>query len=253
MTTGDLEDFIGSIVALSNHIKRIDPDVIIYPIRGAVPIADLLRIIDPTIASRHEEYMPASSSIVDTDNVIFSRFQNFLKEQHVRGQKLSVVTIDEVITGMSVFRVQKQMLRAIRQYAHEKGLPAGEEVQKTSLALQQTYFPHSGPQMQRTYLKLVAEGVVIPIPVQKNIVMDQPELCPVKLMKLPDHPKGVNLPVMQDYTFSEAYLDLLAKVGASRGVDISTIAFQNPAKIKASERFLPDAYKSPEAYNASRR
>src|SRR3989344_5299547 len=221
-----LEDFGRCIEKVSNLIEEIDPCIIIYPIKGAVPIADLLRIINPSISGRYNEYIPTSSTIVDTNQVIYGWFRNFIEEEHVVGEEQTIITIDEVVSGSSIVRASKQNSIAIKDKRNER----------------------DGKGLNNGYLKIRNIGFVKEVDVEENLVMDKPDLCPLRLVRIPEHRFGKNLPVMDTYCINQEYLNFLNRFASFFGQDLSVVDLQNPEKIRQSERFLPEKYKSLENY-----
>ncbi|RLE43208.1 hypothetical protein DRJ48_01560 [Candidatus Woesearchaeota archaeon] len=242
-----LEDFVDGITRLDDAIRELNPDYILYTIRGAVPIADLLRIVDPQIATWEHEYLPASSSIIDTTDVIYQWFLNFLRETHVVGHPQSIVTIDEIVSGNSVSRVYKQVARAISDYAREVGLTpqqAMEEIVYHSIGLLDKSKAPNEEMMAKRYRQLVDDGVVIPVEVTANIVMDKPKLCPLKMQRIPNSRSGKFLPVMAKFEHTPEYMELLQRFANYVGQDIANVSLQSPLKVQQSERFLPEKYRS---------
>ena len=158
-----LEDFGRCIEKVSNLIEEIDPCIIIYPIKGAVPIADLLRIINPSISGRYNEYIPTSSTIVDTNQVIYGWFRNFIEEEHVVGEEQSIITIDEVVSGSSIVRASKQIRRAINDYGRTKCITNEDlckEIVYHSIAIKDKRNERDGKGLNNGYLKIRNIGFV---------------------------------------------------------------------------------------------
>jgi len=246
-----LEDFGRCIEKVSNLIEEIDPCIIIYPIKGAVPIADLLRIINPSISGRYNEYIPTSSTIVDTNQVIYGWFRNFIEEEHVVGEEQSIITIDEVVSGSSIVRASKQIRRAINDYGRTKCITNEDlckEIVYHSIAIKDKRNERDGKGLNNGYLKIRNIGFVKEVDVEENLVMDKPDLCPLRLVRIPEHRFGKNLPVMDTYCINQEYLNFLNRFASFFGQDLSVVDLQNPEKIRQSERFLPEKYKSLENY-----
>tara|TARA_Y100000310_G_scaffold335946_1_gene419251 strand:+ start:97 stop:900 length:804 start_codon:yes stop_codon:yes gene_type:complete len=242
-----LESFVKGIMDLDQMMEESHPDILIYPIKGAIPIADLLRIVNPGIESYHSEYMPSSSTIEDTNKVINQWFYNFLEDQHIRGEPQTIISIDEVVSGSSVTRVHKQVRKAIQEYTHKTGIDPSE-INFQSLCIEDSRHIKAGKHLHNSYKKLIREGKAIPVKVEANLVMDRPEYCPLKLQRIPEHMHGKCLPIMDSYSTSKDYLDFLKRFATEIGQDLQTVHLQRPAKILESERFLPEKYKSLKNY-----
>ena len=240
-----MENFAQGIIDVNSKIHELNPDVLLYPIRGAIPIVDLLRIVDPSISGMNHEYVPASSTIENVDGILHDWFLNYLREQHVLGEKQSFLGIDEVVSGQSVFRVARQLRRAIGDYANEKNVlfqDILEEISYHSVGIQDMRHVRVGKPMDKNYSALVERGTLFPVEVMTNLVMDKPLLCPLKLARIPGHRYAKCYPVMTDYNVSREYIDFLTKFAHEIGQDISSVSLQSPARIRNSERFLPEKY-----------
>ena len=239
-----MENFADGITKLSNTIVKENPDLLIYPIRGAVPIVDFLKITNPEIGTYDTEYMPSSSSISNTDEIILNWSKNAYKLYHVPGENLKIVTIDEIKSGNSVSRALRRMKQARRQYRLENNLCRNDgDLNIKSIGLLDLRFEkeqkHRGNKnpYQKPYLKLLENKEIIPIPVNENIVMDRPEYCPLILQRDPNNP-GHFLPKFKEYRISIIYLDLLKQFASIIGQKLDIIYLQNPEQIRNSERFL---------------
>ena len=238
-----MEDFARGMQEISDIIDRERPDLLIFPLRGAVPIADLLRIINPSIGSFPSEYMPASSSISETDYVIREWTKNALRDYHVPGENLKILTIDEVKSGQSVCRVSRRMKQARDEYRKENGILRKDgNIEIKSIGIVDLRHEKSGKEYDKNYVKLLGQGFIIPVRVNQNLVMDRRELCPVILEHNPDdHPHY--LPTMKEFRMTVQYLAFLRQFGAVVGQNVEGVDLQNPLKIKHSERLLPLKYR----------
>ena len=238
-----MDNFASAIRKLSEKIIEENPDLIIYSLRGAVPIADFLRIVNPTIATFQSEYMPASSSISETDFLIKEWIKNALIEYVVRGENLKVVSIDEIMSGHSVSRVLRGMKHGRSEFRIETAIEQHEsDIDFKSLGLLDLRHKKSGKEYLKPYLKLLKESMVFPIEVDQNIVMDHPKFNPLILEKNEDDPLHY-LPTFKSYEMTPEYLDLLKAFSLSLGQELSIVCLQNPEAIRKSERFLPDKYR----------
>jgi hypothetical protein len=128
-----------------------------------------------------------------------------------------------------------------------------EEIDYKTIAIEDMRYAKAGKPMQIPYVKMKAEGVVIPVEVPMNLTMDKPTLCPVKLTRIPGHKHGKCLPVMDEFVITGDYIDFLQRFGTAVGQDISSVNFQNATCIRDSEKYLPQRFTSVKAYEAGMR
>jgi len=240
-----IEDFISGLYKVNDFITEFDPDIVIFPIRGAVPINDMLRIIDRNnILSRDTEYLYSSSSVYRVNDVIRDSFKNLLKEYHVPGEKIKILTIDEVVSGHSLAREAKYIRMGLLDYINsnpylsEKNL---EDIVLKSVAIVDTRYQKQGKPLQKGYLKMLKQDLVYEVPVRENIVMDKPQYCPVKMKRKDLH---TYYPEMERFEVSIDYLNLLRYVASVVGENLKLVPLQNPEAVHSSERFVPEKYKS---------
>lgn len=240
-----IEGFMHGIQEIADIIEREDPDVLLFPVKGAVPIVDLLLMVDPAIAQREYQYLPASSTIVDTNANIKGWFKKYLADQHTMGEHQSFLSIDEVASGNSAARVARQMRNAAIEFLNEQGVrDTGSEVSYRTIGIEDARYSEK----QKPYQKLNDLGIVIPVSVPAIITMDRPSLTPLILTPIPKHPQSKVLPVMESVNVTSDYLTFLERCATAIGKNPEQIVRQPTAKIRASERFLLPQYASVEAY-----
>lgn len=247
---GLLKNFIDGMYEVIYNIKSYDPDVLIFPIRGAVAINDILRILDQDVLpSRQIEYLYSSSSIYKVNDVIRESTMNLLREYHVPNEKLKIMTIDEVVSGHSLARESKYMWMGLLDYVNylynNHNLDKGKtlnEIEFQSVAILDLRHKKSGKPYQKGYLKMLEQNLVVPVGVNENIVMDKPQYCPVKLKRKDLH---TYYPEMNKFEITLDYLELLRHIASYVGQDLKLISLQNPEAVVHSERLVPDKYKSP--------
>lgn len=274
MNYTSIDNFVEGIFNVRDHIHSEKPDLLLAPIRGAIPIIDLLHLIDPEMSGMEMEFPPASSIIADTNTVLEEYIINMLYEYEDgrvdKESPLKMLCIDEVSSGASARRVQKVISKAKREYfrrvitgiMHNAELTKNEQeeylqsaqsmaeanVDYKTIGIVDLRYQKAGKPLNNGYKRLTEDGILIPVNVDENIVMDRPELCPIKLQEIPNHRFGACLPVMKEWKYSEEYLNFLDLFARSAGVDPANITLLNPYKVRNSERFLPDKYKKLDAY-----
>jgi hypothetical protein len=100
-----LTSFVDAMKQASEVIKQENPDYLIVPMLGSVPLVDTMAIVDKDFDSSKAVYMPASSRILDVKKVIKDWYLNFLGDIiHSPEIFPKVLGIDEVVSGQSVTR-----------------------------------------------------------------------------------------------------------------------------------------------------
>ncbi len=100
-----LKSYIDGLAEAAEIIDKENPTHLIAPMMGAVPFIDAMHIIDSQFDISRVVYMPASSRILNVNDVIKDWYSNFLDAiVDVRGTLPKVMGIDEVVSGGSVMR-----------------------------------------------------------------------------------------------------------------------------------------------------
>ena len=243
---GLLTSFVNGMYLIDEYIKKFDPDILIFPIRGAVAINDILRVINcDNISSRQIEYLYSSSSVYKVNEVIRESVKNLLIEHHVPGEKLKILTIDEVVSGHSLARETKYMKMGTLDYINNNehlGRENLDEIVFKNIAIVDERHKKKGKPYQKGYEKLLEQDLVYSVTVNENIVMDKPQYCPVKMKRKDLH---THYPLMERFEITRGYLELLRYIASFVGQDLKLVALQNPEAIVHSERLIPEKYKNP--------
>ncbi len=240
--------FAKSVGDIADIIQKENPATLLIPLKGAVPLIDVLSIMDSAVLDREHEYIPASSSMVDVKHILYSWMRNYLEETHIAGTQQYLLSLDEVKSGNSAMRVWKQVNRAIADHAREHKLEKEEFVYRTVGLEDQRHFTERKKEYNDAYLRMKKEGIIISVPVPMIITMDRPELCPINLVNIPGERAHKALPVMQTFAMTPEYLQLLESICSIVGRDFADVEFQRVGAIRASEHYLPEKYTSLESY-----
>ena len=114
-----IASFAEGMKKTSEKIACIDPDYVIAPMMGTVPFIDAMYVADPNFDPNIVFYMPASSHIPNVNTVMRDWMGNFLHEHATAQRSVSLVTIDEVVSGSSATRVNRALRRAAQPRTSE--------------------------------------------------------------------------------------------------------------------------------------
>lgn len=110
-----LKSYVDAMVEAAAIVKKEDPHFLVAPMSGSVPFIDAMAIVDRDFDPSRVVYMPASSRIVDVNNVIFNWYSGLLNESvNSPNHFPKVMGIDEVVSGQSVLRCVKMIDKACR-------------------------------------------------------------------------------------------------------------------------------------------
>lgn len=116
-----LKSFVKGMEHVDEKIEEINPDYIIAPMIGAIPFIDTLNIINEDFDNFKVEYVPASNKIHNLKFVLRNWFNNFLDE-NASDNGLTLLSLDEVVSGNSLQRVYKQFDNARSDYTQRKAV-----------------------------------------------------------------------------------------------------------------------------------
>jgi hypothetical protein len=249
-TKEQLESFVSGIIEADKKIREISPDYLIVPLNGGSPLFDSLCIVDRELDPNIAVYFPASSKIKDSSKIVTNCFENFFFEREGEKDKTKLVSLDEIVSGNSVCRIRACYNSAARNVAKEhlgKGSKM-EDVENEKAAVM-GHFPYTliglreqegrSDKFSFAYQEYVKEGKILPINVKKIITMDNPDYHTPRF----DYPhiKGFNgqsyYPWLKECEVTSKYLEFLADIAKSVGVDPETV---NPQNLK---RMIDDSKK----------
>jgi hypothetical protein len=101
-TKTELKAFVDALARIGQDIHVLQPDAIIAPMNGANPFIDVLAIIDSRFDPSQVDYLPSSSRIHQSPEVISHWYSNYL-QAHPTVRKTCF--LDEVVSGSSVVKL----------------------------------------------------------------------------------------------------------------------------------------------------
>lgn len=254
----------------AEKIREYEPDVIIAPMRGAVPFIDVLHIIDESFPLDKVEYVSASSVVHRRKEVLKGSFRNIIKASDA-GEQTKFLSLDEVISGNSAAIVSKQFDAARWEYANDKARDSlGSPEQWKSIGSDDPGFKRAIeqhraetiermpyvtigivdkekrdtiPEDRRTpaYQRMLEKGIVIPIETPSILSMDKIGFFPANYREGTDgEGKPVHLPVVESFHAGPRYLDFLKRIASIVGKDPAKISPCNVGKITDSYKWVPE-------------
>lgn len=128
-----IKSFVDAMIRAADIVKRENPTYLVAPMLGSVPLIDGMATATPDFDASRVIYMPASSRILNVNEVIKTWYSNFLDDvvdsTSLRFPK--VMGIDEVVSGQSVLRCmnivdevigkkRKQLRQSLVDKAHSR-------------------------------------------------------------------------------------------------------------------------------------
>ena len=235
-TTEEFDSFMGAMRKMSDVLRSKKPNFIFAPIVGSVPLIDILAIIDRHFPLETVEYPPNSSRFLHREEIMDRWYSNFLNTQYT-GDPISVICIDEVISGSSATKGYQEFRKVLHQLNNGKRslekrfdygiLGIGEEPK--------------GGKRNHGFRKLVNQEKAKVFEAGKIITADNRDLNPIRLKrgKINDQGRQTYLPEIESMRYSEDYLNLLHNAAAYCGVDPEQLSPVNVLKIQSSlEKYL---------------
>ena len=235
-----IKSYTQSMITLDRKIQEIEPDILVVPMMGSVPFIDAIITVNHYFDLYDSlYYIPASSSIPHVKNIIAKTLANILFE--VIGESIDneykILSIDEVVSGGSLVKVQKGIFNGIRKYLFKT-----EQKEKNDLIS----FLSIGVEDERakseshpTYQKWKDEGRIISVGIKRIITMDDPELCPIKYV--PYTNLNANYPNIE-ISVHPRYLKLLNQIAVKAGTDPNKVAPRNLLKIMEHQKYIPKEF-----------
>lgn len=255
----NIKNFLDGMYEGVDFISRFKPDVIIFPIRGALPLEDVLRIIDNSAIGSHKvEYLYSSSSIFEVDDVIyysalnlFNELSHLLIEKYLLDKKLKILVIDEVKSGHSLFRLSNRIRLSFQKKIEDfksnetlknvfKDVKISDLIDYKCLAIVDESYIKEGKQYQKGYEKMIEHGWVYPIKINKNFFMDRDEYIAIKLKR---RDRNTYYAKMEKFEITKEYIDVLEYVSLKIGRNFDRELLEKAEKILSSERLIPSRYK----------
>ncbi len=238
-TSKEFESFIGVMKKASDILRSKKPDYIFAPILGSVPLVDILSIIDRHFPLENLEYPPNSSRFLKREEIISKWYSNFV-EKNYQGKKMSIVCIDEVISGSSATKGYNEFYKVLYDIGKEKGISLERKINYEILGIGER--PKNNKR-NRGFIKLVNRKKAKVLETEKIITADNYLLNPIRLKKGELNAQGrqTYLPEIEFVSYPQEYLSLLYNVATQVGVDPEQISPVNVMKMQESlEKYLRD-------------
>ncbi len=235
----EFESFMTAMKKMSDILCSKKPDYIFAPILGSVPLVDVLSIMNRHFPSENLEYPPNSSRFLKREEIINKWYSNFV-EKNYQGKKMSIVCIDEVISGSSATKGYDEFYKTLYDLSKEKGVSLERKINYEILGIGEK--PRSNKR-NRSFTKLVNKKKAKVLETKRIITADNSLLNPIRLKKGGLNPQGrqVYLPEIEFISYPQEYLVFLYNVATSIGVNPDNVNPVNIMKMQESlERYLRD-------------
>jgi len=233
-TSEEFESFMKSMKKMSDILRSKKPDYIFAPILGSIPLIDILSIVDRHFQLETVEYPPNSSRFLKREEIIDRWYSNFIKSNYF-GKKMSIVCIDEIISGSSATKGYQEFYKILYNFCNKKG---NKKIKYEILGVGEK--PRNGRRNQ-TFRKLVNQRKAIVLETKKIITADNPRLNPIRLKKggLNKQGRQIYLPEIEYVSYPQEYLNLLSNTASYFGADPEGVSPKNIVKMQISlERYL---------------
>jgi len=254
-----IENFVKGFEKVDEIIKERNPDCIIAPMFGAIPFIDVLNIINEEFPNEKVEYVPASNKIYRVKDVLRGAFENLISK-HYSEDGTDFLSLDEIVSGNSLVRVQKQFEAAKQDYANKKTIEFfGDETDFTlpnikafrdlrlnlirynTVGIVDSKMKRFSRSKNKSYHELLGRGIVIPIEIDNIVTMDRTDYFPAKYKQTKDSEgKNLYLPVVDEFRIENNYVDFLTTVSEILGKDSSNVTVRNIGKIRDSYKLVPE-------------
>lgn len=238
----DMPSFVKSLKNAASTIRMHGPDYIFAPIVGAVPLVDLLCVVDRKFPKEIVEYLPNSSRFRNRTRLMENWYSNFYKEKNL-DEKSKIVCLDEVLSGSSSVCGFNQFQKSLESLAKEKSIGFSNEPQmyehflkklKSQIKYKIVGFAEEGYSTNSEYQNLVNKRIANSISFKEIPTIDNPSMNTIRFKE--DVRKGDRRkfysPEMEGFEISSEYFSLLKSVAAYVGVDPSKVEPVNLAKIQ---------------------
>jgi len=234
-TREEFESFMKSMKKVSDILHSKSPDYIFAPLIGSVPLIDILAIIDRHFPLENVEYPPNSSRFINREQIIDKWFSNFI-QAHYHGEKMSIIGIDEIISGSSAIKGYNEFSKIL--YFLSKEDPESSLEKKINYEILGIgEVPRRGKR-NHTFSKLINKKKATVIETNRIITADNILLNPVrlKLGEVNSQGRQTYLPEVESFVYSPEYISLLQNVASYFGANPDNIHPANLSKIKDSSR-----------------
>jgi len=233
----EFDSYIEAMRKISDVLRSEKPDYILAPIIGSVPLIDVLSIIDRNFPVENVEYPPNSSRFSNREEIIARWYHNFFLDNY-DGGRMSLICLDEVISGSSSSKGYKEFRKSLKKFEDEFGSYLGKKINYKVLGIGETPRNHK---RNHNFLKLVNNGVVKVFETKRIITSDNIVLNPLRLKRGEINKQGrqTYLPVVDKFVLTPEYLNLLHDVASYFGANPDGVSPVNEMKIARSlEKYL---------------
>ncbi len=259
----EFDSFLNGMLRAKDIIYSNEPDMILAPMLGTVPLIDSLNAIDCAFDNDKVFYFPASSSIDHVKDIISKSICNILEDKNIDLESMinndkpyKMLSIDEVVGGGSATKVMKGVKSGINRYARKvagkydvKNLQ--NKFQYKTIGIEDARFRKSEKQREKVYTDAVAEGTIIPVEVDRILTMDDPHYCSMQYVTKQGITKR-NYPTIVLRKLHDCdgqpgpYLRFLKNLAVAAGNNPENVTAQNLEKmIDHNHKYVPKEYHAP--------
>jgi len=235
-TSEEFESFMKSMKKMSDILRSKKPDYIFAPILGSIPLIDILSIADRHFPSEAVEYPPNSSRFLKREEIIDRWYSNFIKDNYF-GEKMSIVCIDEVISGSSATKGYQEFCKILYNFRNQNEF-LEKKINYEILGIGEK--PKNGKR-NRSFNSLVNKKKAKVLETKRIITADNPLLNPIRLKKGEINAQGrqTYLPEIEYISYPKEYLNLLCDTASYFGVNSEKSNPVNVVKMQKSlEKYL---------------
>ena len=229
-----LREFVSAVRDASLEMHEENPYFYIVSLNGGLGRYDVLKVVDREFVSSRTIFLPGSSKIKDSAEVMTRCFENFfLEKRDETVEKRQIVSLDEVVSGNSVerlFNAYNSASRRIFRAQYGNGYDNRNKVEEEAKVLREKFpikvygiaeIRDEKNKKALAYQNRIKTGEVLEYPVKKIITMDELDYQPVEFA----HPNILNptgqgfLPKVKDIRITEKYINLLREIGMISGAN----------------------------------
>ena len=229
--------FMKSMKKISDILRSKKPDYIFAPITGSIPLIDVLSIIDRHFPIETVEYPPNSSRFVEREEIMEKWLSKFVKNNYT-GNKMSIVCIDEVISGSSATKGFNEFSKILYHLDIGKNHQYEKKINYEILGIGE--LPKKG-RRNHSMNSLIQKNKAKVIETKRIITSDNPNLNPLRLKVGDVNSQGRQsyLPEIGALVYTSDYISFLQNTAGYFGVDLDNATLVNISKIKNSlEKYL---------------
>jgi len=228
-TKEEFDSFVKSMKRMSDVLRSQKPDYVFAPIIGSVPLVDTLSIIDRHFPIENVEYPPNSSRFINREEIIDKWYSKFI-DTNYSGDKMSIICVDEVISGSSASKGYKEFRKVLNQ-SNKKSLE--KKVNYKMLGIGEK---PKNRKRNHNFTKLVNQKKAKVFETKRIITADNIALNPIRLKHGETNKQGrqTYLPKIHSFNYSQSYLDFLHNIATYCGVNPDTVTPVNVLKISQS-------------------